>query len=334
MKQRLLEGCKNPAKLHMWRLPSVPPTECIEPYVDISKECVVIFPLFQIRREPLDISLEHHLVRAACWAKRSWIQYSDARELGIHVGFYVGDTVVDRVKPILAECGEDPDRIFVFEEAPFEDVKPHLGKKLAMWGDPQFAEYKWVLQMDCDMFLASKDENTCNFFEYIINHEEIPGSICAYLQSFENVQHRMLKDYHWWQNISEDDDETKLQLWRDRATDLTNEAIVNTYFRNTYFNAEVHGGCYAMPARHFMKYRKADCEWLYRAGQMLQDDEAVFSLWHTKGGEMFSITHETEIAFVAQIETFMADRQLSDPYFSHIGNMAHEILWRQDIDAY
>lgn len=334
MQQRLLEGCKNPCKIHMWRLPSIPTEKQIPAYTDDSHECLVIFPLFQIRREPLDESLEHHLVRAACWAKRSWIQFSDAYDQRVQIGFYVGDTVVDRVCPILEECGEDPSRIFIFKEAPFEEVKPHLGKKMAMWGDEQFAEYKWVLQMDCDMFLASRERKKCNFFEYIINHQEIPGSVCAFLKSYDASGHRRLQDYHWWQNIAEDDDKTKLNIWRQRATQLTNDAIAGTFFRTNYFNAEIHGGCYAMPARHFRKNRKEDCDWIYQAGQLLQDDEAVFSLWHTKGGEMFSMTHETNISFAAQIESFMVDRERSDPYFSHIGNMSHEIRWREDIDAY
>lgn len=63
MRHRLLEGCLNPWKHHLWRLPDIPEGKQLKLY-DYKNEFLAFIPLFTTREG--DHSLEHHIVRAAC----------------------------------------------------------------------------------------------------------------------------------------------------------------------------------------------------------------------------------------------------------------------------
>lgn len=334
MRHRALDGCLNPYKHHLWRLPDIPQERQLPSYPGASFRALALFPLFQTA--PDDGSLEHHLVRSACWARRSWLLFSDAIDLDIKIGFYVGDTVLDIVCPLLAKNGIDVDtHVFLMDETDFEgDPHTHLGKKMAMWVDRQFSDYDWVLQFDCDMFLGSVEKSgQLPFFNYITHHDPIPGAIAAYYDT-NRINQRNLEDFHWWCKLDPSkDDAYQQQLWFTRAKELVPKYVVDKYRDNSKITGEVHGGIYAMPAKHMHQHQWDDCEWIAKGGRLLQDDEAVFSLWLSQGDPLFCIYHEMGVEFVTEVNMIRDKREKSPVYFSHIGNIIEEWFWREDIDA-
>ena len=220
MRQRELDGCLNPNKHHLWRLPSIPQDLWAEDYTGESREAIAFFPLFQTNHQ--DASLEHHLVRAGCWARRSWLKYSDAITHNIDIKFYVEDTVLDRIAPILQENGIDLDHhVILFDGNDFKgDPATHLGKKLSCFNNREFEEYNWILQFDCDMFLGSKPKAQCLAFEYIINHSmDGVGAVKAnFAGRFEQAT---IMNVHWHHvllhNVSMQE---KAEEWLNRAETL------------------------------------------------------------------------------------------------------------------
>ena len=63
------QECLNPYKSHLWGLPD--PVKPVTDYPGDSKEGIGIFPLFSTDSEG-DASLDHHIVKSACWARRSF----------------------------------------------------------------------------------------------------------------------------------------------------------------------------------------------------------------------------------------------------------------------
>lgn len=337
MKHRLLDGCLNPYKHHLWRLPSIPKEKQPPAYQDDSNDLLVIFPLFQTNEG--DTSLEHHIVRAACWARRSWILFSDAVELNIKIAFYVGDTVINRVFPILEENGVNPDtHVFLLEEALFEgDPATHLGKKLSYFNDPQFRDYEWVLQMDSDMFLASPSRAKGAFFEFFEVLEKIPGAVNAHFVDCDTppYQDNHLECAHWWHVLLHQvDDQTKMDEWLKRAAQFVDDDVLEAYRSYDKYYTSCHGGIYAFPTNYYQTERPSECEWIAEAGKSLQDDEAVFSLWHTSGKPLFSISRETGVPFCTEIMLLNEMSAKAEPlYLSHIGGLHEEWRWREDWDG-
>ena len=334
MKHRKLEGCLNPYKHHLWRLPSIDEDRQPKTYPGKSKECIALYPLFQTHGD--DASLEHHLIRAACWGRRSFLLFSDAVDLDIKIGFYVGDTVLETVTPILEENGIDvDDDIFIMDESKFEgDPVTHLGKKMSIFCDKQFLDYKWVVQFDCDMWLGSPKRKSFNFFQYIITHAKNGVlAITAYTDQNKKSHKFHIKDKCWWHNLLDtDNDKEKINEWLSRTRELSGD-ISEAYTGKNIKIPDCHGGTYAFPIQHYHKNYPELVDWIKRAGKLLQDDEAVFSLWNLKGEPLYSISDETGITFCGEMPQIKGLHENGDIYFSHIGGFVEEWYWREDADA-
>lgn len=354
MRHRIPEGCGDPKKLHLWRLPDIPAEKFPESYEEHNTDILVIIPIFTWQQQTNN--LEHHIVRSGCWARRSWINHTDAVERGIKIAFYVGDKAKETAFPILEANGINTEtQVCLFAEDPF-DTDPlamHLGKKLACFNDSRFTQYKWLLQADTDLFIASKlmaanstHRERLNFFEYLDKRNLQPSAVWtaplnpAYYvdiphtkKSFPNIE-----THHWWYRFSETlSDPEKVSEWMKRARTLVDPTLADTYQDATVFNPTCHGGIYAFPMRayHETEEGRRDCRWLLRAGQVLQDDEAVFSLWMMMGKALGSLCHEMNVPFFTSLDDFMRGRDQPGTrhYFSHIDSLAFEWWWREDIDA-
>lgn len=334
MKHRLTDGCLNPYKHHLWRLPSIPEDKWIESYDGDSRECIAVYPLFSILEN--DASLEHHLVRAASWGRRSFLLFSDAIDLDIKIGFYVGNKVTDRVFPLLEENGIDTEKdVFIMNEDKFKgDPVTHLGKKMSIFCDEQFLDYKWVVQFDCDMWLGSPNKKSFNFFQYIITHDQNGvGAVKAWTEGFDPPFFDVNQKCWWHKLLDTDSKNEKIEAWMNRARELVGD-VVEAYQDESRFVTDCHGGIYAFPIQHYHEEHPDLVDWIARAGKALQDDEAVFSLWNMMGESLFSITHETDIPFFGDILNYQYDRDDVDGvYFSHLGNLSGEWFWRADADA-
>ena len=314
---RSLEGCLNPNKMHLYRLPSL--EKATPAYESTSKEGILIFPMFQTREG--DISLEHHIVRSGCWARRSWLLYSDLIPLGIPAKFYIEMREKDRILPILKESHVDVDNdVLYFDGTSFEQTEyVHLGKKLAFANDKQFKEYDWVWQMDTDNFLASPRREQYPFFEREKSRLHPRDTI---------------SDLHWWWFLLDTDDrEVKMNEWRRRAKLLIDVNLVDKYDKNGPDKWAVGGGVYALPAKAYHANQPDDLEWLTQAGQIMQDDEAVFSLWLMRDKPCYSIETELGMSIVNIAENARVFNEIGHPYMSHVGSFAYEYEWRKGIDA-
>lgn len=325
-----MRECLNGAKIHLWRLPNLyePPPD----YPGESKEMLVIIPLFQHFSDD-DISLEHHLVRAALWARRSWICYSDLVDLDIGFKFYVENQVMGRVVPMLEENYVDASDILTMDGSDFEgNPRTHIGKKGAFLKDGQFREYDRVFQFDADMFMASNQRNKWPFFE---KARTMPKEQIGMFTSGLSYEHLHIKNLvHWWEHcLIDGTEEDKQEEWfRRAATIVGNEKLQPFRDEVTPFRV-IHGCMYAYPAKYFQMYRQADIEWLCNALQLLQQDEAVLSIFDD---EVFDISKHIGLPIVRQIEEFADARESEDfggNYISHISMMDHEWKWREHIDA-
>ena len=330
-----LDGGLNPYKHHLARLPAIPKDRQIHNYPGASFDALVIFPLFQTNEG--DQSLENHICNSACWARRSWLLFSDAIDLDIKIGFYVGDTVTDRVFPILQENGIDVDTdVFLLEEAPFEgNPTTHLGKKLSFFNDTQFADYDWVLQMDADMFLASPSREKNDFFAWFDGAEKKPYAVRANIKGASQGDHRNIDHHHWWHCLLHSEDtQEKIEEWIARARTLVDDSVVDCYLDPTKYITTCHGGIYAFPLKHYQTEKRKDCEWIAKAGKLLQDDEATFSLWHMKGREFGCLSREQGIFFCTEVSNIYEAAEKANPtYLSHFATFYEEWKWREDIDA-
>ena len=334
MKHRLLEGALNPYKHHLWRLPSIPEAKQPESYPDKSHECVAVIPLFQ--GQPDDVALEHHLVRAACWSRRSWLLFSDAVELGIKIGFYVGDTVIDRVFPILEENRINIDSdVFIMNESVFEgDPVNCLGKKMSVFCDEQFLDYRWIVQLDCDLWLGSPNRDSLDFFQYVVTHDTVGiGSGTAHAEPYSAAPYANLEDTVWWKCLLDSDDKAaQCAVWIERARSLVGD-VVEAYMDDDIWCIDGSGGIYTFPIQYYHSERPDLVDWVARAGQLLQDDEAVFSLWRMMGEPFYSISDELGVQSCFTVEDILSAHERGDVYFSHLANLCAEWFWREDADA-
>lgn len=337
MKHRKLDGCLNPHKHHLWRLPSIPKDRWIDSPRHVNKMCLAVFPLF-IASSADDVSLEHHLVRAACWGRRSWLKFSDALGFGTQIGFYVEESAIERVEPLLEECGVDVDRdVFLFDGSPFEGVpRTHLGKKLSVFCDDQFSEYEWVVQLDCDMWLGSPSGKHYPFFSYIASHAPSDGIGALTATSDECVAppYPNIEDQHYWWKLLGDDasDTEKVKEWESRARSVAG-SVVDAFIFDHIPLLEVHGGIYAFSPRYLAERPKEQL-WIKTAGRVLQDDEAVFVLWGLMERPLFSIVEETGLPLAVHARDIISAREKADRvYFSHLGDLDEEWYWRADADA-
>ena len=325
--------CYNYPKQHLWRLPDIPEGMQLPQYEATSKEAVVLFPLFQNQRadaEVLDRTLEHHAVRSACWAHRSWELYTDAEALGIPIKFYVEKSVYERVEPILEDNGFYGRDIVYFDGdryEPPEGVQPHCGKKLAIFGDEQLAEYKWVLQVDSDLFMASPAGESYPFFEELLDKPEELGSLRI---NYEECSLEEDLRWHEFAGIS-------AEAWFTIVSEYATPRVSSLYRTKQPAVASIHGAMTLFPARRFFSDRQADLRWILELGIQLQDDEAVLSIWRMLGRSSWSLCTEDPdslllVDMLGDLER-LRDRTVEERksvYLSHF-NMPHEWVWRHDI---
>ena len=329
---KIYEGCLNPNKSHLWHLPTL--DKSVPDYPGKSKEGLVIIPLFLTR--PDDISLEHHIVKSACWARRSWILFSDAEDLDIAVKFYVELSVVNRVLPLLKENNVNTDRDVIYFDGRRTVGEPvnHLGQKLAMFNDDQFKDYQWVWQVDSDNFLASPKRDKYPFFSQLLHQDKIPhANNVPPFEDYMTIQH-----LHWWCYVLDSEEARgnpmeKQAEWGRRAKMLCDPAVVDQYFQPYTNLYHVGGGLYGFPAQHFLSKYKEECEWIEMAGKLMQDDEAVFSLYISNGNAVGDISNALDMRVVALPEEVLENMEAGKHFMNHIGRLDYEHSWRRSFGS-
>ena len=328
----IYKGCLNAAKSHLWHLPTL--DKPVPDYPGESKEGLVIIPIFLT--SPGDDSIEHHIAKSACWARRSWIKFSDVEKLDIAVKFYVELSVSKRVLPLLTENGINTDRDVIYFDGrrTMGEQVNHLGQKLAMFNDDQFKDYEWVWQIDSDNFLASPRGFKYPFFSQLINQDKtLYANNVPPFEDYMTIQH-----LHWWWYIldsekARDNPTEKQAEWSRRAKMLCDPTVVDQYFQPYTNLYHVGGGLYGFPAQHFLSKHKEECEWFEMAGKLMQDDEAVFSLYISNGNEVGDICEVLDMPVVVLAEDIEKNMMTEKHFMNHVGRLDYEHSWIRSFGA-
>ena len=236
--------------------------------------------------------------------------------------------------PMLHENYVEPEDVLVMKGAEFEgNPRTHIGKKCAFLKDPQFSEYDRVFEFDADMFMASRFRLKFPFFE---KASTMPSDKIGMFTSGLSYPHLTIDNLvHWWEHclIEGTPDDRKREWFRRAATIVKDLRVLEPFSNQTDPFRVIHGCMYAYPAKHFQPYRQSDIEWLCNAARLLQQDEAVLSLFDD---EVFDVSEHIGLPIVRQVEELTDARESNEhggSYLSHISMMDHEWKWREHIDA-
>lgn len=334
--------CLNYPKVHLWRLPDIPKDKFVPSYPGDSKMGLVLFHLFSMQDpeiEEVDRTLEHHAVRSALWARRSWMLFTDVGDQDIACKFYVEQQVRGRVMPILEASGCSESDVIFYDGEPFEPkhrvYRSHCSKKIAPYMDERFTDYDWVLLADADMFVASPERKKMRLFEWLRNQPRQLGCLSAHYgrvgETLDDLQ------FHLWPKLESTE-------WYHRVEELAGRDVMSIFRTGSDAILRTHGALQFFPSKAFHENRKADCQFIFDAGKSLLNDEAALSVW------AMSQPENTIWSFALSLQEAEADSPVSvieyeelrqtrdhviregDVYFSHF-NVPQEWLWRWDIDA-
>ena len=342
--------CWNPTKAHLWGLPNM---ETAPPPVEHpSKRGLLIFPLF---RGGADTDLAHHDAQAACWARHTWLSFSDARDFGIEAKFYVEEQCQEQVEAVFEQNHILSEDVVYFEADHLEDRYPDgsftgYGKRAAFYTDKRFKEYEWIVQADTDIFVMSGKKEKFPFFQPFFDacQEPIIGSLGfnnrggLVQKPFPNIDssywiYRVFP--HNYRSVKTDDE--YVAEWLRRAKDLVGENAIKPFYDSSLRFAEPHTGISTFPARYFMKHRWEDCEWLSKAGRELQAIESPLSLWSAMGHPVFDMEKEMELQLISLnsmgtprgYEKFVEYSLSETPFLFHYHYPLIELMWRREIGA-
>ena len=142
-----------------------------------------------------------------------------------------------------------------------------------------------------------------------------------------------LYERHWIQDFTGTGDRDKnVSEWLKLASDLVPNYIVDRYREHDRIPS-VSGGIYAFPAKHYHQFKSGQCDWITTAGKILQDDEAVFSLYSAVGNRIWSIERITGLKLILNMEWLTDEkRKPKDPFFLlHTASMPWETIFRNYI---
>ena len=280
-------------------------------------------------------TLVHHAVQSAIWSRASFLAFSDAVAKGVALKFFLEERCLDAVASIFEKNCIDIDRDVVLFSASHLEGDPYsfVGKKLAMFADKRFAEYEWVCQSDMDFFLCSLGGEPRQYpmFQKLLEQEPLMGA------STFDTRDAALKDVHWWQNpFIESSPEEQQSEWLKRASQLVSEEVLKPYATQSKTILKPQGALYAYPARSFHHQYPERLDWLETAGKLLQDDEAVFSLYAAQW-PLFAFDEKVGPVYCPRIEELhgtrvCAQRHFGGVYLFHAGSMLHKDVWHWDAE--
>lgn len=329
------DGENQAHKIHLWRLPNLP--EPTPDYLGASKDALMIFPIMEGGDNRL---IEDHIVRSACWARRSWLQFSDAMDLDIAIKFYIDETPGlhynrGNIIRILQENYVNIDADVLWCDMSRFPSDKIFSKKHAFYVDQQLSEYKWVYAMDADMFLASRDREKFNFFERLISHKETMGVA----EIHHNPGYVMMASRYWEQPLSEIIDknlygkaeDVKAWLWSVKT--IAGAETLDKYERFPHSIVVTKMPIIAYPARKFWDTNEIDYrEWWAIMGELLGHDEETASVWHAMGNPLWDISKTVDLP-VYWWEKDKNIRNTHPIYLCHACDMSAEYNFRKDIDA-
>ena len=276
-----------PHKLHLSNLPPIRENQIPQEPNKLSQKGLVLIPIFQ--GTPGD-HVTHHVAQSACWARRSWMLYSDAADYGIEIKLYVENKVKDDALPILEANHIPDDAIIFFDGDHMEGVLKYDtgystfgGKKCTSYGDYRFQEYDWIFDIDSDIFVFSYGD-TLPFFRRFFESTP-PDALGAYWWSkvYDPVE------LHWCRGADGITTNESVEAWKKRFEALAGRFMLEKYCDPNQSFVSCHGGLTSFPAKRMMTDRKDLCEFLVESARTLVSSEATLSLWHAMGNPIFDM---------------------------------------------
>ena len=328
--------CSNAEKAHLWRLPD---KQEKAPNYEINNKILVLWPLFHTTDcdgpDPRWGTVVHHGVRSAIWSRSSFFLHTDAIPEGVELKFYIEERCMDVATPIFEQNNINiNEEVITFDGSRLEgDPRSTIGKKMCSFNDPRFSNYEWVCQADMDLFCSSVNAEPMRFpfFAKLRELEPKVGSIRVDYGEDSLVT----REWHLSQSVFGDiDEETARNEWFTRAEQLVDSELLNDYREIEGKIHSVHGSLYLYPTKHIYENYPDRLEWVEKAGQLLQHDEAVFSLYGAQWG-LFSVLHSLSIPFSALIKDLKQTREAAISYtngfyFSHVPDLSHEAIWQRE----
>ena len=261
-----------------------------------------------------------------------FVEFTDAVELDIPLKFYVELKNADRIVEMLRHHNINTERdVLYFDGRDFEVPYSFLGKKLAMFNDSQFTDYEWVWLMDSDMFMSSPNRTKYGLFSELLASPMEIGASSIYPFDHDET----FIDKHWWWRAGDSSatDEDKQKECLRRIASVVPPEIVTKYTTQYSTALQIGGWLYSFPASEFLSKRRQDCEWIYNAGKVTQEDECVFSLWESLGNPLVNLSEIVEVPIIIDHKDVTKYFEKGDPYIVHVGMAPFQHHWRAGFDA-
>lgn len=375
MRHKFRKPCVNSDKAHLYRLPDLlEPPPRIE---HVDTRGVLLSPLFESK--PWHDGIIHHNGIGAIWARRSWLLNSDAIDFGVEVKFYVEQKMLSEAAPIFRDNYVEDRDILVFDGTPYDEnawLRDQAGvftgeaKKCSIFTNSDLADYEWVFMADSDLFVMSSQQRKLPFFNQFFQTMPQDGLVSMTTTSSEWIHdlhpHQTAISDGWCRTASHTRTEPGNEIFKSKFAEFVGDEtvevfhcvihpesvrtfhtdqvkLIDLYFKTDHWYLNCQNGVMAFPARHFMAERWEDCQWLDAAAHALLSDELVFSVWHSRGNNLYEIRHHVDdiesVMFtsssdsIEDIGRYKRFIQEGKPFLFHYGSPLIEKSWREGIDA-
>ena len=341
--------CGDALKAHLHRLPDMRVHE-VPPKIEMpSKAGLVIIPLFAGKPKsdgsPGYSGCEFGGCMPALWARRSWLLNSDAMDYGIEVKLYMEKHFRQSkdIMSILEQNRARDEDIIWFDGSILEGAIPVKGgyssawaKKCALYTDRQLQEYDWIFEADSDLFIMKNGDTCFPFF-----HEFFKKRLSYNLMSFSIDTKPENPPYKTAERLLR----VKMsgfEAWKEDFELLLGQDMLDRYCNPDRWFMVPHNPLHIFPAKHFMRDRWVDCEFLIKVARIMLSDEQTLSVWHSMGNDMYdlrelldncpmiSLAIPNKGILVDKIQTLSND---GIPYLLHFGASTLEAVWRRGIGA-
>ena len=242
--------------------------------------------------------------------------------------------------PIFEENGVDESEIIfsdISDMNPPDGKMPKLAKIMASCKDERIREYEWVLISDADVFMCKglqEGPKRFPFFRKLIEYDkEATFPMTSKRSDFTISDVFNGKADNLFSSVFTDDYSTKekRKLWLEDVESITSPEFMGSWEEGIDFQVP-HASLRIVPLRHFAENRTEELGWIYKATQLLRNEEAAFGIYSV----LFSRPlQEFSKDFGVPYELLYQRKQYrtQNIYFSHPIRQENEFYWRKSIGA-
>lgn len=348
--------CIDSEKAHLCRLPNFEPNEIPPRVENLSKKGLVIIPLFGATTGSAAYVKSVGLI-SALWARRSWLLNSDAMDYGIEVKLYMENHFRENaeIMSILDTNGVTDADILWFDGSFVEGAVPvsdkagtylaRSAKVCTVYTNRQMEDYDWIFMADSDLFVIKSGEHRLPFFSDFfksVYDPDLSGQDRPYnLMSFY-VNDKPPAPPYQTEKVLARVQFSSVEEWKADFEALLGSDMLDRYCNPDRWFMIPHSSLHAFPAKHFMRERWDDCEFLIKIARIMISDEQTLSVWHSLGHEIGDLSRtldncpmhmvvEPNVGYTVDEVHSLFDAGI--PYIIHFGAITLESIWREGIGA-